>query len=394
MISSSTAMVSLMWVMSTLILGLLVVLFNIRYKETVPSRGVLESFSPALEVVSPVVALVSKVYVAEGQSVAAGDVLVLLTTEVRNGAGHRPEDISIAQLKMKISLLEKERILSREMYSTKVEQASSNISLVESKLKSLNQSVLLSKERLSVNDANLKSFTKLLETSSVSKLQHTQQKLIFLEAAQYTNNIEFERLESESKLSDLYLEVKALEIQYLTTKSDYDQQIELLHHEIEGLENSHLITIVSSNDGVVTGMAIKQGMVVKPQQHLMQVSNPDNVLIATLFVSSRIIGMLHTEQLLRLSFDTFPVNEYGYYDATIVQIGGTPLDPRATPLPVQSSNQPVFRVVARLEQNFVEGPDTHPLKSGYEFTAHVVTENLSLLEFVFKPLISLRQKNV
>jgi membrane fusion protein len=393
-ISSSTAMVSLMWVMSTLILGLLVVLFNIRYKETVPSRGVLESFSPALEVVSPVVALVSKVYVAEGQSVAAGDVLVLLTTEVRNGAGHRPEDISIAQLKMKISLLEKERILSREMYSTKVEQASSNISLVESKLKSLNQSVLLSKERLSVNDANLKSFTKLLETSSVSKLQHTQQKLIFLEAAQYTNNIEFERLESESKLSDLYLEVKALEIQYLTTKSDYDQQIELLHHEIEGLENSHLITIVSSNDGVVTGMAIKQGMVVKPQQHLMQVSNPDNVLIATLFVSSRIIGMLHTEQLLRLSFDTFPVNEYGYYDATIVQIGGTPLDPRATPLPVQSSNQPVFRVVARLEQNFVEGPDTHPLKSGYEFTAHVVTENLSLLEFVFKPLISLRQKNV
>jgi membrane fusion protein len=337
---------------------------------------------------------VSKVYVAEGQSVAAGDVLVLLTTEVRNGAGHRPEDISIAQLKMKISLLEKERILSREMYSTKVEQASSNISLVESKLKSLNQSVLLSKERLSVNDANLKSFTKLLETSSVSKLQHTQQKLIFLEAAQYTNNIEFERLESESKLSDLYLEVKALEIQYLTTKSDYDQQIELLHHEIEGLENSHLITIVSSNDGVVTGMAIKQGMVVKPQQHLMQVSNPDNVLIATLFVSSRIIGMLHTEQLLRLSFDTFPVNEYGYYDATIVQIGGTPLDPRATPLPVQSSNQPVFRVVARLEQNFVEGPDTHPLKSGYEFTAHVVTENLSLLEFVFKPLISLRQKNV
>jgi membrane fusion protein len=387
-------MVSLMWVMSTLILGLLVVLFNIRYKETVPSRGVLESFSPALEVVSPVVALVSKVYVAEGQSVAAGDVLVLLTTEVRNGAGHRPEDISIAQLKMKISLLEKERILSREMYSTKVEQASSNISLVESKLKSLNQSVLLSKERLSVNDANLKSFTKLLETSSVSKLQHTQQKLIFLEAAQYTNNIEFERLESESKLSDLYLEVKALEIQYLTTKSDYDQQIELLHHEIEGLENSHLITIVSSNDGVVTGMAIKQGMVVKPQQHLMQVSNPDNVLIATLFVSSRIIGMLHTEQLLRLSFDTFPVNEYGYYDATIVQIGGTPLDPRATPLPVQSSNQPVFRVVARLEQNFVEGPDTHPLKSGYEFTAHVVTENLSLLEFVFKPLISLRQKNV
>ncbi len=387
-------MVSLMWIMSTLILGLLVVLFTIRYKETVPSRGVLESFSPSLEVVSPAVALVSRVYVTEGQAVSAGDVLALLTTEVRNGAGHRPEDISIAQLKMKISLLEKERSLTKEMFLTKTEQASANISLVESRLRSLSQSVLLSKERLSVNDANLKSFTKLLENSSVSKLQHTQQQLNFLEAAQYTNNIEFERLESQGRLSDLHLEVKALEIGYLTTKSDYDQQIELLRHEIESLENGHLITIVSTRDGVVTGMAIKQGMAVKPAQQLMQVSNPDNDLIATLFVSSGIIGMLHTEQSLRLSFDTFPVNEYGYYDATIVEIGGTPLDPRATSLPVQNSNQPVFRVVARLEQNFVEGPDTHPLKSGYEFTAHVVTENLSLLEFVFKPLISLRQKNL
>jgi membrane fusion protein len=294
---------------------------------------------------------------------------------------------------MKISLIEKERILAKKIYLTKVKQLRASIGLIASKLDSLNQSASLSSERLAVSGDNLKSFSKLLETSNVSRLQHNQQQLNFLEAAQYANRIEFDKLETESKLAEQRLEVNAVELQFLTAKTDFDQQIEQFRYEIEGLKSNHLIRIVSSSAGLITGMAIKKGMAVMANQYLMQVNDEDNSLIATLFVSSQIIGKLHTEQSIRLSFDTFPVNEYGYYNANIVEIGGAPLDPRETSLPVQGSNQSVFKIVATLHNNYVEGPDTYPLRSGYEFTAHFVTEDLSLLAFVFKPLLSIRAKN-
>ncbi len=392
-ITQSRAMASLIWILSILFVGLLVVLFTIRYKETVPSRGVLEAYNPSLEIVAPQRALVSEVFVTEGQLVSSGDVLAELTKEVLNGSGLKSEEISIARIKTKIARLEKAVALSDEIHATQKERFKTSIGLIERKLESLNEGVLLNSERLEVRSANLKSFSKLLSNSSISTLQHNQQRLQQIEAAESFNSIEFERIETEAALAERRLEVQAIELQYLSAKAEYEEQLEQLRQEIESLKNNHLIRIVSRSDGIVSGMAIKQGMAVLANQYLMKVNDSNNSIIATVFVSSQVVGKLHTEQSIRLSFDAYPANEYGYYDANIVEIGGTPIDPRETALPLQSSNQAVFRVTAELKNNYVEGPDTYPLKEGYEFTAHFVTENLSLIEFVFKPLIALREKN-
>jgi len=392
-ISQSNAMASLAWALCVSVTALLIILFSIRYKQTLPSPGVLESSIPPLEFVSPANARVAEVFVVEGQDIAKGDVLAVLSKEVINGAGYNAEEASIAQLALQASLLEKERKLSEQIFLANRNQLKARISLLEEKLDRLNESVALGAARLKVSGANLKSLSQLLENSSVSKLQHDQQQLHYLDAAQNANNVELNKLEAESKLADYRLEKNKAQLEYFNTRATYDQQLGQIQHKIESLENSHLIRIVSNGDGIVTGMAIRKGMAVTANQYLFEVNRPNGALMVTLFVPSNIVGKLYTEQPLRLSFDGFPVNEYGYYNATISEIGGTPLDPRETPLPLQNPNQSVFKVTAELEQNYVDGPDTHPLRNGYGLTAHFVTENLSLLEFVLKPLISLRAKN-
>ena len=391
--TQSRAMKSLLWILSILVAGLFVVLSTIRYKETVPSRGLLEAYNPSLEIVAPERALVSDVFVIEGQRVSSGDVLAELSKEVLNGSGLKSEEISIAQINTKIARLEKAVALVDQIHITQKQRITTSIELLEQKLKSLNRGILLNSERLEVSSANLKSFSKLLSNSSVSTLQHNQQRLQQIDAAESFNSIEFKKIEAEAALSERRLEAQAAELQYLTTKAEYEEQLDQQRQEIEALKSSHLIRIVSKNDGIVSGMAVKKGMAVLPNQYLMQVSDPSNSIVATVFVSSQVVGKLYTEQSIRLSFDAFPTNEYGYYDASIVEIGRTPIDPRETALPLQNSNQAVFKITAELQNNYVEGPDIYPLRDGYEFTAHFVTENLSLLEFVFKPLIALREKN-
>ena len=103
--TQSRAMKSLLWILSILVAGLFVVLSTIRYKETVPSRGLLEAYNPSLEIVAPERALVSDVFVIEGQRVSSGDVLAELSKEVLNGSGLKSEEISIAQINTKIARL-------------------------------------------------------------------------------------------------------------------------------------------------------------------------------------------------------------------------------------------------------------------------------------------------
>lgn len=392
-ITQSGAMKSLLWVLSILTVGMLFVVFTIRYKQSIPARGVLEAYNPSLKIVAPQRAMVSEIFVTEGQAVSSGDILAVLSNEVLNGSGLKPEEVSIAQIETKIALIKKAMALSDEIHIAKKKRLETSIDLTERKLKSLNEGVLLNSERLEVSSANLKSFSQLLPSSSISRLQHNQQKLQQIAAAESFNNIEFKKIETEAALQDQRLEAQTTQLQYLVAEAEYEEQLGQLQQEIETLKNNHLIRIVSGGDGVVSGLAIKKGMAVLANQYLMQVSDTSNSIVATVFVPSQIVGKLYTEQVVRLSFDAFPVNQYGYYDASIVEIGGTPIDPRETSLPISSSNQAVFKITAELRNNYVEGPQTYPLRDGYEFTAHFVTENLSLLEFALKPLIALREKN-
>ncbi len=393
-VSQSRAMATLLWIMSLLVVALITVLFFIRYKQTAPALGLLEAVVAPAKIVSPVAAQVSQLLVKEGQRVRAGDTLAILSTEVFDGAGLRAEQISIKQLEVKTALLRKERTLASKIYQTSARRIEASIDVIQLKHDKLKKSVSLSQERLALASANLKSFSTLLESANVSTLQHNQQQLSHLDAAQYANDMEFSRLESESKLAELKLEQEALELQYLAKMAEHDEQLHLLENEIVGLRNSHLVRIQSSADGVVSGLAVQAGMALFANQYLMEIADPENQLLATLFVPSSIVGKLHTEQELKLAFDTFPVSEYGYTDARILEIGGSPLDPRHAAIPIQISNQPVFKVIATLDKNFVEGPETYPLKRGYGFTAQFVTEDLSLIEFVFKPLLALRAKSL
>ena len=52
--------------------------------------------------------------------------------------------------------------------------------------------------------------------------------------------------------------------------------------------------------------------------------------------------------------------------------------------------EPVFRLRASIEQRYVSGSETYRLQPGLLFTADFVLEELPLLYFIFKPVLSLR----
>jgi membrane fusion protein len=152
------------------------------------------------------------------------------------------------------------------------------------------------------------------------------------------------------------------------------------------------IAVVAEQSGVVSAIQLDAGQPVRANQGIAQIQTPQSPLQVVVFVPSRVAGKLVPGQELLLRFDAFDYHHYGRYGAVVTHIGRASIDPREQLLPVSGINEPVFRLTARLDQHYVEGPDIYPLQAGLALTADFVLQDLSLLSFIFKPVLALRGK--
>ena len=165
--------------------------------------------------------------------------------------------------------------------------------------------------------------------------------------------------------------------------AQYDYEIDILDHQ-------ERFTVVAEDRGVVAALAIEAGQPVSPGQLLLRINPVSPQLQAIIYVPSRVLGKLATGQELMLSYDAYDYRYYGRYQAVVTQISRASLDPRELLLPVPGISEPVFKVLASLNEQTVEGPDIARLQAGMLLNADFITAEMSLAAFIFKPLLRLR----
>jgi membrane fusion protein len=232
----------------------------------------------------------------------------------------------------------------------------------------------------------------LLNSSNISQSQFDRELLKHLSIERERNSVESKTYAAKSRLEDGTLQLGLLVLDYEDKQFKVANEAQQVANEIVDLYQRTSISIQAIESGVVASLAVEAGSSVSAGQVLLTILPNQQALQATIFVPSRLIGKIHTEQELLLEFDAFPISKFGYTPASVVMISTASLDPRETLLPVPGLNEPVFKVVAELEKHYVEGPETFRLVSGIQFSADFVMEDLSLLEFIFKPVLKLKGK--
>jgi membrane fusion protein len=142
----------------------------------------------------------------------------------------------------------------------------------------------------------------------------------------------------------------------------------------------------------VASIIVAAGDAVGSGQPLLYVQPARESLRGEVYVPSSIVGKLAPGQELLLRYDGFAVESYGRYGATISEISRASVDPREHLLPVGIRGEPVFRVVIQPAQHYVEGDDIYPLQPGLHFSADFVIAEMSLMEFIFRPVLKLQGK--
>ena len=113
---------------------------------------------------------------------------------------------------------------------------------------------------------------------------------------------------------------------------------------------------------------------------------------AQLLVPTRAIGFVQPGQEVILRYDAFPFQRFGQYRGTVERVSRTVWAPGEKVGPV-TVWEPVYRVDVRLDsQQVIAGDQKVALRPGISVNADILQEKRKVWEWVFEPVLSLKQR--
>ena len=375
-----------------LLLAATYLLTKTTYKETVAAPGVLEPVHDTQKIVSPVAARVEKIQVSQGESVERGDILASLSTGFYNGRGDSAVQENIQQLRTARELLiEKFEVQQRSQKQSRRWSTLAVANVHSSKL-SLEKEAGLLTTQTQLSDRNLQAVSSLLQSGNSSTREFDQQQQAHLELLGRRQALLQRLLQYDYELNSLNNAEQLAEFDSEQASLQIQRELQVIDQEITSLSNQALFTVVAQGPGIVAELGLSSGKSVLPNQPLFFI-NPQNVdLQAILYVPAAVQAKLVIGQSVLLRYDAFDFRLYGRYEATVVAIGKARLDPRETVLPIFGINEPVFKITAQLHETAVQGDSLYRLQSGATLMADFVLSEMSLLQFIFRPILGLQGK--
>ncbi len=174
------------------------------------------------------------------------------------------------------------------------------------------------------------------------------------------------------------LEREEIRIQY-----NYDDALKRLNRAQKALDRNlegEVALVLAPKQGIVTQVTVNTVGQIVNNGEVLAVLAPDSVpMVAELSILNKDVGLIKPGQVIRLKYDAFEFQDYGIRKGWLTQIA-----PNAT---IHQSLGPIFRGIVQLEETqiMVRG-QAIPLKYGMSGVAEMVTDRVSLLMFILKPL--------
>lgn len=141
--------------------------------------------------------------------------------------------------------------------------------------------------------------------------------------------------------------------------------------------------------GRITAFTARVGQPASPQGQLMAIVPAGSKLRAELAVPSAAIGFVKRGQQVRLAIDAFPYQRFGTVTGTVQTVSASAVNAQGP----NGSTIAVYPVTVALDTASIAAYGRNEsLVSGMSLTARIVTEQQSLLEWLFEPLFAVRRR--
>lgn len=360
-------------------------------KETV--SGWVEPQSGLTKVYSSSPGIVKNVLVSEGEVVSEGQPLAIINGDrflVGGGALEQEliDEYENQKRRLSIQIQRTEELYAkrREDVSRQVASAKSDLSLIEQQLKTI------AEQKSIVFDRHSR-FEELLEKNHVSLDEYNGIRSQLLEVEGEQQSLVRARINQKNELESLESQLSLLPIEKQNKIDQLQSALSDIARQMARLHGDRAYVVKAPKTGVVNNLQVKSGQQVgmSATKPLLTIVPEHSELVAELLVPVRAAGFVGEGQSIKIRYDAFPYQKYGFYDGRVSDVSRSVMLPNElsyVPFPLQ---EPVYVVKAKLSEKEIRAfGESVNLKPGMTLTADIELGERTILEWIFEPIYSLK----
>jgi hemolysin D len=348
---------------------------------------------------------VAQVFVQEGETVAAGQVLMVLDAELAQQDVERLEkDLAAAQaeLAQTRTVLAQAHLQAQfqsamagwgtQAQAVESSQAEAGVGTTQILLEQLNADAAAQQARLEklaplVAEGAIAQEQLFQVEQSLRDRQRTiteHQGLLVRsrsDAERLTATLEQKREEENKTKVDAQQHTQQLEIQVSQLQAKITQTAALIATARTKLKQRFVYAPVA---GVVSTLKVRHsGAVVQPEQAIAEIAPSQQPLILSAILPNQEAGFVKLGMPVQVKLDAYPYADYGIVPGTVIAIS-----------PDTQANEQlgqVYRVDVKLDRNYVTKDSQRiPFKTGQTATAEIVTRQRRIADLLLDPIKQLR----
>lgn len=354
--------------------------------QLVPSKGLATVLAPATGVVS-------RLDVSEGQRIAAGQPVAVVSVP-RATVSDGDTVAAIEQhLEQRQAGLRSALGAQRQLFSVQSGGLAAQLANAQRELAQVEAEIATRNEQTRIANETLERLRQLQDGKYVSLLQIKQQESAALEQVSAMQALQRQAINTRKTIVQIQQAIRELPGQRQANEAIFQRDLAMLQQEQVETEARGALAINAPVSGVIAAQTVKFGQAVQAGQPLLSVLPGDGKLEAELLVPSRAIGFIEPGDTVLLRYQAYPYQKFGHQVGRVAQISRSALSSSelgALRANVQSQ-EPLYRVTVTLARQTVTAyGKTETLKPGMLLDADILGEHRRLIEWIFEPLFSLR----
>ena len=371
--------------------GFLLFAANASLKQTQRVRGYLTSTGGEVKIYGSRPGVLTDVFVQNGDTVTAGQVLMALSDPQYDHRGQEQSAIALQQIDAQLQQLAHRKHIVASRFDAQAEQLRQQLEGMQQTLQLLRDEQQMRHQRVELSRHDVEASRKLRAADTISSREYRQ-----VASSQFL-------LQQQAKTGELAI------ARHLQAMADARQQLRVLplraQEEVLVLDSAESqlfarrhellsqlrFSITATRDGIVNNVVSRQGDIINTSEPLLTLLHTGNELEAWLYLPSSALADIDAGTRIRISYDAYPHQSYGTFPAQIFSVADSAMDPREFLFPVDL-REPVYLVKARItDQGLADGTGNR-FRPGMQFTADIVTGELTVLEKILSPLRGLRRR--
>ncbi|MDP5308472.1 HlyD family secretion protein [Paracoccus spongiarum] len=373
------------------------------YTRKVRLSGWLAPQQGLLQVVAPQSGVLAQVPVQEGQQVAEGAVLALLSGERSSGAFGETGQEVLRALRTRRDSLAAERDSHRALFARQAESQQARLTVIAAEADSLDAEFALQRDRVALAEAAAERLRGLGERGLATRDDLHRAEEAAFDQALALQALERTRATVNRSRVELQAEIAERPLREQLQLAEIDRAIAQIDQELAEAEAARETVVTAPRAGTVTALRATPGDAISAAAPLLTLIPAGAGMQARLYGPSRDIGFVEPGQRVLIRYDAYPHQKFGQYEGVVRSVSratvgaGELAEAAAATEPLAAlggSGQPVYRITVDLAaQTATAYGRPAALQPGMTLQADIQIDRRRLWEWVLDPLYSLRGGN-